>query len=93
MKPVVRWLPEAWDRYQTLTEEQQAQARRLIAALLLSPQAGKFWHTDIAGRPIWFASAVDTHVIYRVLWYQRNTTIYVLDVLVFPYTHELEPPA
>jgi hypothetical protein len=93
MKPVVRWLPEAWERYALLTADQQAQARRLLGALLLSPQAGRFWHTDRAGRPIWFVSAVDTHVVYRVLWYRRNTTIYVLDVLVFPYTNEPEPPA
>lgn len=85
MKPVVRWLDEAWQRYQDLAPEQQAQARRLIAAIQRSPRAGRFWHQDADGAPLWFVSAYDTHVVYRVLFYQRRETIYVLDVLVFPY--------
>ena len=84
-KAVVRWLDAAWERYQQLTPEQQAQARRLIVALQISPRAGRFWHQDADGHPLWFVSAYDTHVVYRVLFYQRNATIYVLDVLVFPY--------
>jgi len=85
MKAVVRWLDEAWQRYQTLTPAQQAQARRLIATLQLSPRVGRFWHEDADGLPLWFVSAYDTHIVYRVLFYQRNETIYVLDVLVFPH--------
>ena len=85
MKAVVRWLDEAWERYQTLTPAQQAQARRLIVTLQLSPRAGRFWHEDADGFPLWFVSAYDTHIVYRVLFYQRNETIYVLDVLVFPH--------
>jgi hypothetical protein len=82
---IVRWLDEAWERYQQLAPDQQAQARRLIVALQLAPRAGRFWHEDADGHPLWFVSAYDTHLVYRVLFYQRNTTIYVLDVLVFPY--------
>ena len=39
---------------------------------------------DADGFPLWFVAAYDTHIVYRVLFYQRNETIYVLDVLVFP---------
>jgi hypothetical protein len=85
MRAIVRWLAEAWERYQMLSESQQAQARQLVAALQLAPRSGRFWHADADGAPIWFVSAYDTHVVYRVLFYQRNETIYVLDVLVFPH--------
>ena len=85
MKAVVRWLAEAWERNQQLTPDQQAQARRLIAALI---QAPRFWRQNADGFPLWFVSAYDAHVVYRVFYYARNETIYVLDVLVFPYAHD-----
>jgi hypothetical protein len=85
----VRWLPDAWERYQTLTPDQQEQARRLLAALLLSPEVGHFWHRDLAHNPLSIVSAYDTHVVYRVLYRTTGDTLFVLDVLVFPW----EPPA
>jgi hypothetical protein len=81
----VRWLPEAWERYQTLTDAQQGQARRLIAALLLSPEAGHFWCRDLENNPLFIASAYDTHVVYRVLYRTTGDRLFVLDVLVFPW--------
>jgi hypothetical protein len=84
----VRWLPEAWERYQTLTPEQQGQARRLIAALLLSPTAGRFWHRDLENNALFIASAYDTHVIHRVLYRTTGDKLFILDVLVFPWEEQ-----
>lgn len=66
---LLRWLPEAWERYQTLLPAQQEQTRRLIAALLLSPQAGRFWRCDQGNKPLFLVSAYDTPVVDRVLYY------------------------
>ena len=72
MKAVVRWLAEAWERNQQLTPDQQAQARRLIAALIHAPRAsgartpmasrsGLFRHTT----PMWCIASSTTHAMKR----------------------------
>jgi hypothetical protein len=86
----VRWLPDAWERYQTLAPAQQEQARRLLAALLMSPEAGRFWRRGLDNQPLFVSSAYDTHVIYRVLYRTTGDTLFVLDVLVFPWNDPAE---
>jgi hypothetical protein len=80
---VVRWLTDAWERYQTFTPAQQEQARRLIAALLVSPEAGHFWRRDLDNNALFVVSASDTHLIYRVLYRTTGDILFVLDVLVW----------
>jgi hypothetical protein len=84
----VRWLADAQERYQSFPPAQQEQARRLIAALLLSPEAGHFWRRDLDNNALFVVSAADTHVIYRVLYRTTGDILFVLDVLVFAW----EPP-
>lgn len=86
----VRWLPEAWDRYQTLAVAQQEQTRRLIAAVMLSPESGRFWHRDLSNNRVFLASAYDTHVVYRVLYRTSGDRLFILDVLVFPWDAHAE---
>lgn len=85
MKPRVRITPFAWQQLEALTEDQQAQARHLIAAILLGGRGvGRRWVSDAKGRRQWIVSASDTHVIYRFAFVQRHDTLYITAVLVFP---------
>jgi hypothetical protein len=81
----VRISPYAWGQLQALTAHQQAQARRLLSAIVLANgTVGRPWNRDLKGRQQWIASALDTHVIFRVVFHQSGDTLYITAVLVFP---------
>jgi hypothetical protein len=81
----VRFTPIAWERLQSLTPEQQAQAKRLIRAILLTDTTvGRPWHHDLHGRLHWIVSALDTHVIYRIAFRRVEHTLYVTTLLIYP---------
>lgn len=84
---VVGWLDEARARLRVLPPEQQAQVRRLIATLRLSPEAGGLWTVDLAGDKLFIAMAADTHVIHRVIYRvgQPNDLLLIYDILTFPW--------
>ena len=81
----VRISPYAWGQLEALSADQQAQARRLLAAIVLANgTVGRPWNRDLKGRQQWIVSALDTHVIFRVAFRQSGDTLYITSVLVFP---------
>jgi hypothetical protein len=82
---IIRYSRYANARLQALPEPQQAQAKRLIRAILLADTTvGRPWNQDLRGRLQWIVSAADTHVVYRIAFRQTENTLYVTNVLVFP---------
>lgn len=45
---------------------------------------GRPWIRDLRGRQLWIASALDTHVIHRVVFARDENTIYIVQILIFP---------
>ncbi|MCU0492765.1 MAG: hypothetical protein MUD01_14335 [Chloroflexaceae bacterium] len=81
----VRYTTVAWDRLRALSPEQQAQAKRLIRAILFAQtNVGRPWNRDLRSRLHWIVSALDTHVIYRIAFRQVEDVLYVTNVLIFP---------
>jgi hypothetical protein len=84
MTPSIRITDLAWAQLQALTPDQQAQARRLMRALVLGRGGGWPWNTDLRGRRHWVVSAADTHVVYRVTFRRQGDIIWITAILVFP---------
>ncbi len=80
----VRWLPEAWERYQTLPSAHQEQARRLLPALLLLPPAGHAWYRTLNQQMVSLVTTYDGQAVYRIVYGTWHDRLFVLDVLVFP---------
>jgi hypothetical protein len=81
----LRYSDAAWATLQHLPETQQAQARRLIRAIMLAGTSiGRLWIRDLRGRQLWIASALDTHVIHRIVFARDEDTLYIVQILNFP---------
>lgn len=81
----LRYSDAAWITLQALSEEQRGQARRLIRAILMANvPVGRVWIKDGRGRQLWIASALDTHVIHRVIYAHDGATTYIVQILTFP---------
>lgn len=81
----LRYSADAWATLQALPAAQRGQARRLIRAILLAGvPVGRVWARDGRGRQLWIASALDTHVIHRVIYARDGATTYVVQILTFP---------
>jgi len=85
VKTRVQISPFAWEQFQALLPEHQAQARRLITAVLMGGSGtGRPWVRDAKHRLQWIVSASDSHVIYRFAFVKRHNTLFITGVLVFP---------
>lgn len=81
----LRYSEAAWVALQTISAAQQGQARHLIRVILLAGvPVGRPWVRDLQGRQLWIASALDTHVIHRVVFARDEQTIYIVQILTFP---------
>ncbi len=81
----LRFSDEAWATLQELPETQREQAQRLIRAIMLAGvPVGRHWVRDKRGRQLWIASALDTHVIHRVVFTYDDHTTYIVQILIFP---------
>jgi hypothetical protein len=82
---IIRYSRYANARLHALPESQQAQAKRLIQAIILANTTiGRPWNRDLQGRLQWIVSAVDTHVVYRIAFRIADHTLYVTNVLALP---------
>jgi hypothetical protein len=80
----VRFSPRAWAQFVALTPAHQAQARRLIRALQLADGGGgRPWATDVRGRRFLIVSALDTHLVYRLVYEQIGSTLFISLILVY----------
>lgn len=81
----VRYTEVAWSRLRALSPDQQAQAKRLIRTIMLADtHIGRPWNRDLNDRLHWIASALDSHVVYRIAFRRVENALYVTNVLVFP---------
>jgi hypothetical protein len=80
----IRLSRRAWAQFEALTPEQQAQARRLMAALQLAEGGGgRPWITDLRGRRFFIVSALDTHLVYRLVYEQIGSALFISLILVY----------
>lgn len=81
----LRYSDEAWATLQNLPDTHRGQAQRLIRAIMLAGvPVGRLWVRDERGRQLWIASALDTHVIHRVVFARDGDTTYIAQILIFP---------
>ncbi len=81
----IRFTDEAWDVFTTIDSTHQDQARRLLRAIVLGGgRIGRPWNHDQKGRLHWVVSAVDTHLVYRMVFRRSGDTLYITDILIFP---------
>jgi hypothetical protein len=74
----IRLSRRAWAQFEALAPEQQAQARRLMAALQLAEGGrGRPWITDPRGRRFLIISALDTHLVYRLVYEQIGSALFI----------------
>lgn len=82
---VVKFSRYASAQFVSLTDAQRDQARRLVRAIILAEtHVGRPWNRDNQNRLHWIASALDTHLIYRIAFRRIENTLYVTAVLTFP---------
>ena len=80
----VRFSPRAWAQFAALLPAQQAQARRLLRALQLAEGGGgRPWVTDARDRRFFIVSALDTHLVYRLVYEQIGSALFISLILVY----------
>ena len=83
MNVIIAWSDTAGQQYRSLTTDEQASVKNVVAALKLSPRAGYFYRRVQAGeavRTVWVAYGLRIRLLYTLSSDRRGVIVRVEDV-------------